>query len=243
MTQHILINPNIFINQTTAAIIFLFTRNGVGSLIKKRSLRMIFPRAFHYILKHFLQFINTTISRLYAHWWGIRIGKKSIFYGIPILYNTTSGGINIGDHCTFTSTQKVNFNSNRRCVITAYQNAKIDIGNNCGFSSTVILAHKSITIGNRVISCANCTIMDSDGHSVDFENRHIDDSSPIIINDDVWLGFNVTVLKGCTIGARTVVTANSTVAHSLPADVIAGGVPARVIKRLNGNSPESEKPS
>ena len=43
---------------------------------------------------------------------------------------------------------------------------------------------------------------------------------------------NVVVLKGCTIGAGTVVAANSVVTRSLPAGVIAGGIPARVIREL-----------
>jgi acetyltransferase-like isoleucine patch superfamily enzyme len=62
------------------------------------------------------------------------------------------------------------------------------------------------------------------------------DTSSIVIEDDVWLGMNVVVLKGCHIGRATVVAANSVVTHSLPAHVLAGGTPARVIKSLAENA-------
>ena len=58
-------------------------------------------------------------------------------------------------------------------------------------------------------------------------------SSAVVVEDDVWLGMNVVVLKGCRIGKGTVVAANSVVTRSLPAGVIAAGVPARVIRELH----------
>jgi len=156
-------------------------------------------------------------------------------YGIPIFQNNENSIVNIGNFCTFVSSQNINLYANRRCAVSAMQNAVIKIGDHCGFTSTVIRAETSIEIGNNVLCGPNCTIMDSDGHPLNYDERNISknpDSQPIIISDDVWLGQNVTVLKGCTIGARTVVSGNSTVSHSLPPDVLAGGIPARILKKL-----------
>lgn len=57
-------------------------------------------------------------------------------------------------------------------------------------------------------------------------------AEPIVIGDNVWLGGGVIVCPGVTIGANTVVGAGSVVVASLPADVVAVGAPARVIRQL-----------
>ena len=54
----------------------------------------------------------------------------------------------------------------------------------------------------------------------------------LVIEDDVFLGMNVVVLKGCTIGRGTVVAANSVVTRSLPSGVLAGGIPAKILKHM-----------
>jgi acetyltransferase-like isoleucine patch superfamily enzyme len=54
-----------------------------------------------------------------------------------------------------------------------------------------------------------------------------------LIEDHVWLGANVTVLPGVTIGARTTIGAGSVVTKSIPSDVLAFGNPCRVQRSLN----------
>ena len=55
---------------------------------------------------------------------------------------------------------------------------------------------------------------------------------PIIIEDNVWLGINSSVLKGVTIGKNSVIGAGSVVTKNIPANVIAAGNPCRVIKKI-----------
>ena len=55
---------------------------------------------------------------------------------------------------------------------------------------------------------------------------------PVVIEDDVLIGTNCIILKGVTIGARSIIAAGSIVTKSIPADCIAGGNPAKVIKYL-----------
>lgn len=57
-------------------------------------------------------------------------------------------------------------------------------------------------------------------------------SKPIVIEDDVWLGTNSIVLKGVTIGARTIIGAGSVVTKDIPADCIAAGNPCKVIRKI-----------
>ena len=107
--------------------------------------------------------------------------------------------------------------------------AIIKIGNNCGFSGTSISAFKSISIGDNVKCGANTFIMDSDWHPEDYRSGL---SSPVIIEDNVWLGLNVVVLKGVKVGANSVIGANSVVTKSIPANVVAAGNPCKIIRSL-----------
>ncbi|MCS2572069.1 hypothetical protein NXX61_16750 [Bacteroides ovatus] len=57
--------------------------------------------------------------------------------------------------------------------------------------------------------------------------------APIIIEDNVWLGMNVTVLKGVCIGENSLIGAGSIVTRDIPANVVAAGIPCRVVKSIN----------
>ena len=85
-----------------------------------------------------------------------------------------------------------------------------------------------MTIGNHVLIGANCQIGDRDGHS----NIYKSSPKPIIIENDVWLGMNVTVLKGVTIGEHSIIGANSVVTKDIPANSIAAGNPCKVIRKI-----------
>lgn len=115
--------------------------------------------------------------------------------------------------------------------------AKITIGDgtwiNNGFSA--IAEHTSITIGRRVLIGANVEIYDSDFHGirVDERNKSKDEwAKPVVVEDDVFIGSNVRVLKGVTIGRGSVIANSSLVVKDIPPGVIAGGNPARVIKAI-----------
>jgi acetyltransferase-like isoleucine patch superfamily enzyme len=91
---------------------------------------------------------------------------------------------------------------------------------------------ESLTIGANVAIGPGCYITDHD-HGVD-PNRPVLNqdmvSQPTRIEDEVWIGAHVVILKGVTIGKRTIVGAGSVVTRSLPSDSIAVGVPAKVIR-------------
>jgi len=113
---------------------------------------------------------------------------------------------------------------------TLKEGAELTVGEGCGFSGTVIACAERVTLGRNVRCGANTLINDTDWHSDDPRSGP---DAPVDIGDNVWLGVNVTVLKGVTIGEGTVVGAGSVVTKSLPAKVVAAGVPARVIRVLD----------
>lgn len=95
----------------------------------------------------------------------------------------------------------------------------------------------SLTIGNKVIFGPHPTIITGD-HRIDVIGKYIIDSHeklpendvPVIIEDDVWTGANITILKGVTIGRGSVIAAGAVVNKSCPPYSIIGGVPAKILK-------------
>jgi acetyltransferase-like isoleucine patch superfamily enzyme len=170
---------------------------------------------------------------IYAFWWGVKIGKNNKFDGKCYFKRYPHTQISIGDSCKFKSRADSNLiGINRPCIISTLSsnfNATIIIGNNCGFSGTVIGAHKSITIGNNVRCGANTVISDSDWH---IEDSRIGGPAEVRIEDNVWLGEDVKVLKGVTIGKNSVIGTGSIVTKNIPENVIAAGNPCRILRSL-----------
>lgn len=109
------------------------------------------------------------------------------------------------------------------------ENAILRIKGNCFLNTNAqILCFNEISIGQHVYISDNVCIVDSDSHCIDGRFDQI--SSPVTINDNVWIGMNVTILKGVEIGEGTVIGACSVVTTSIPSHCLAVGSPARVIR-------------
>lgn len=87
---------------------------------------------------------------------------------------------------------------------------------------------ESITIGQGVAISENVTIRDSDDHTIASSQHPV--TKPIVIGNHVWVGMNVTILKGVTIGNGSIIAAGAVVTKDVPENALVGGVPARVIK-------------
>lgn len=172
------------------------------------------------------------VGRAFARVWGIALGGGCVFQGLPLLRRMPSSTIRIGSRCVFTSRSAYNYiGINHPCALSTLRDeAVLIIGDDCGFSGTVIGCEKSITLGKRVRCGANSVITDTDWHS---DDPRAFPPEAVVIEDDVWLGLNVVVLKGVTIGKGSVIGANSLVTRSIPPGVVAAGTPARVIRRLD----------
>lgn len=112
---------------------------------------------------------------------------------------------------------------------------------NIGHNVRVQCAEK-ITIGNNVLMGSKVTIIDHShgsysGKRQDNPDTHPNQrqikSAPITIGDNVWIGDGVVIQEGVSIGTGSVIAANSVVTKDIPKGVIAGGIPANVIKRYN----------
>lgn len=97
-----------------------------------------------------------------------------------------------------------------------------------------------VRIGDNVMLGPNVTIVTT-GHPVrpDLRLQPVTQYSfPVVIGRNAWIGANVTILPGVTIGENTVVGANSLVTHDLPANVVAYGSPAKVAREINEHDQE-----
>lgn len=118
-------------------------------------------------------------------------------------------------------------------------NLSVGDGTSIPKGSTIYCTDAPLTIGRKVIFGPRPTIITGD-HRTDIIGKYIIDvtvqeklqenDQPVVIEDDVWCGANVTILKGVTIGRGSVVAAGAVVTKSFPPYSIIGGVPARLLK-------------
>ena len=92
-----------------------------------------------------------------------------------------------------------------------------------------------ISIGKKVLIGTRVEIYDSDFHTV-LPNVRLSATpkrAAVKIADDVWIGNNVTILKGTEIGEHSVVAAGAVVSGKFPSNVVLGGVPAKVVRKID----------
>ena len=132
-------------------------------------------------------------------------------------------------------------------ILTAWDNyaeekwaPKIVIGKNCSIGEFAhISACNSIEIGDNLLTGRYVYISDNaHGNSSieEIENppakRKLHVKGPVIIDDNVWIGERVCILSGVHIGKGAIIAANAIVTHDVPANTIAGGVPAKIVKKI-----------
>jgi len=121
-----------------------------------------------------------------------------------------------------------NFDIHTKCDIWINKNAALTLGSGFVNSGTNIFCFQDIQIGQDVAIAENVTIRDSDNHVILGNSQK---TAPIKIGDHVWVGMNVTILKGVTIGNNAIIAAGSVVVDDVPSNALVAGVPARVKKK------------
>jgi maltose O-acetyltransferase len=111
----------------------------------------------------------------------------------------------------------------------------LEIGDNVLINyGSSIGATQHVRVGNRCNIGTHCTLIDNAFHYVDPERRNErPPSAPVILEDNVWLATRVVVLPGVTIGKNSVIGAGSVVTRDVPPNVLAAGLPAKVIRQLS----------
>ena len=170
---------------------------------------------------------------------GIPWGRGWHFYGLPIIQKHRQSVMLFGSNLNLRSSVRSNpLGPNHPVILCTWNpDAVLTVGDNFAMTGGSICAAERILIGDNVTVGANCTIADTDFHPLRPEERtqHPQDgkSSPVLIDDEVFIGMNSLILKGVTIGCGSVVGAGSVVTRDVPPHVVVAGNPARVLKELS----------
>tara|TARA_B110000211_G_C14093313_1_gene560843 strand:- start:10558 stop:11160 length:603 start_codon:yes stop_codon:yes gene_type:complete len=194
----------------------------------------IFNALRFYLFKLKCVFSTTLIKFV----WGIKGDIK--FHGFAKIELYDKNSLFIGDGTLINSSNDYyHVAMYSKCKLVANTpDAKIIIGKNSRIHGSCLSAKQLITIGDNVLIAGNCNIFDSNGHEVSLKqpmNRIFTTgkSQPIKVGDGVWIGANVIVTPGVTIGDGCVVAAGSVVTKSFPENVLLAGNPARKIREIN----------
>jgi acetyltransferase-like isoleucine patch superfamily enzyme len=162
-------------------------------------------------------------------------GRHLVFmkpWGIEIY----GGPVSIGDHTTLIATM------DRRIRLTSWmadgKSGKVDIGRHCLVCpGTRILSATSITIDDDCMMAQNVCITDADWHDLYDRSSPIGNTQPVVIDKNVWIGDSAMVCKGVHIGENAIIGAGSIVTKDVPANAIAAGNPASVVRYLDTDKP------
>ena len=179
----------------------------------------------------------------------VRTGNETILertFHVVHWYGDDCNRVVIGDNCDIS------------CHIILERNTgNVTIGDRTYIGNSTIICAEEITIGSDVLISWGVHIVDHDSHSIYWDKRKNDvhlwkkgiaegglkqaavmkdwthvNKSRVIIHDRVWIGFNVIILKGISIGEGSVIGAGSVVTRDVPPYSIVAGNPARIIKYI-----------
>ncbi len=178
------------------------------------------------------------LIRVQFAWHGIDWGKNWKIFGRPILQKHRGSRIVLGDGLSLRSWPRSNPLAPTSPVVlsTRRVEAVLEIGTDCGFTGTTLVAAERITIGDRVLVGGNASIVDFDFHPLTPEGRTEDinagAAAPIVIEDDVFVGMDALILKGVTVGEGAVVGAGSVVTQDVPPRTVVAGNPAQMVREV-----------
>ena len=184
-------------------------------------------------------FVSTARSLASLRLQGCPVGAGFMTFGHCSFKARTEGSIRIGKGVRLQSSWRSNrVGLTGPVLLQTIGSGMIDIGDHSGGSSVVISSRSEVRIGKRVLLGGNARVYDHDFHALDPEKRRMSQdeqashirTAPIVIGDDVFVGANTIILKGVSIGARSLVAAGAVVFKGeYPADSLIAGNPAKVI--------------
>jgi len=192
------------------------------------------------IVKGFSTTFGTLLFKAHIKLSGQKIGGNPKVDGLIYWKISPLGKVVIGKNFRLNSRRASNLvGITNRASFQVIGSGSITIGDNCGFTSTVLSSRSEINIGNNVLIGANVRILDHDYHSLNAEKRRIKEldvknvkTKTVNIGDDVFIGTNAIILKGVSIGARSIIGAGAVVSGlNIPEDSLVMGNPAKIIVR------------
>ena len=171
-------------------------------------------------------------------------GPIRIMGSLPFLKIPGNSKIIIGSKVVLNSDYR---NSNtaltNRCKLVCGLNGTILIGDNSMLNGVCVTAYEFVEIGKNCQIASNTLITDTDFHPIDPIQRErealgykidyrIVNKKKIKIGNNVWIGWGAIILKGVNIGENSIIAAGAVVVDDIPANSIAAGSPAIVVKSI-----------
>lgn len=166
--------------------------------------------------------------------------KKVHYESYPIINGRINifknGSIQFGEGVKINSGKRFNvIGGDVRTVLSVSKGASLKIDDFTGISNSTIVCQDMVTIGKNVNIGGNCKIYDTDFHALEHKARKerktdIPNTKPIRIKDHAFIGAHSIILKGVTIGSKSIIGAGSVVTKSVPDGEIWAGNPAKFIK-------------
>jgi acetyltransferase-like isoleucine patch superfamily enzyme len=201
---------------------------------------------FDIFVGHLSTFFWTLLTKLHLLLLGCPYGRNFRVDGRVIIRVARRGAIRIGENVVINSRTGSNLvGRTNPTILHCLGDGHITFGDNSGCSFAVLSSKSSIRIGNHTKIGGNARIYDHDYHAVDylFRRSPANDiagckTAPIAIGDDILIGANAIILKGVTIGDRSVVGAGAVVSiKTVPPGSLLAGNPARIIRNLEADVP------
>ena len=190
-----------------------------------------------YIKNFLLKVLNRNVEVL---------GAVKVLGALPYFKLPRDGKVQLGTGVVLNSDFK---NSNtaltNRCKFVTGYTGKISVGDNTMFNGVCVVSYRSVSIGKNCQIASSTLISDTDFHPVDSTEREKQvagqqysfdsvNKAEIVIGDNVWIGWNCTILKGVVIGSNSIVAAGSVVlSGNYPAHTLIAGNPAKVVKIIS----------
>jgi acetyltransferase-like isoleucine patch superfamily enzyme len=164
-----------------------------------------------------------------------------LYSGMPQLIGPLE--LSLGEHCRISGVTSFFGRSSSKKVPVCFIGENVDVG----WQSTIAVG-RTVRIGNNVRIAGRCYLAGFPGHPEDPNDRAKglpeteEQIGDIVLEENVWLATGVTVLAGVTIGRNSIIAAGSVVTKSIPSDVVAGGVPAIVLRTIQKNEEDVNDP-
>lgn len=191
----------------------------------------------NYIRNNYRNGFNSIINHFVLNKKNIEYVKKPFIRGRLRLKISKDGHLSFGSNCRINSCKWANnIGGDSVANIVIVGTGKVIFGNNVGMSNSTIVARSKVVIDDDVRIGGNCRIYDNDFHSLDYEQRlnGFDGikSAPIHIKKGAFIGAHTIILKGVTIGEKSIIGAGSVVTKAVPDGEVWAGNPACFIKKI-----------
>jgi hypothetical protein len=165
---------------------------------------------------------------------GVVLGQNVQVIGFPSIKKHRAARVVLGGSVSVVSSRWANRLSPGcpSSLVADLPDAVLELKAGSGISNTVVWASKEIIICEGTMIGSGSMILDHDFHEIPLGSDNVDEPMPIHIGKRVFVGARSIILKGVTIGDGAVIGAGSVVVKDIPAGVIAGGNPCKVIKKL-----------